>query len=151
VTWDIQASHWSLSTFTYEGVFAMTNTNCLEGFRCPNCGSEAPFRIEVSTVVTFTDDGSTDTGADLEWQHDSYCECPACDHVAIVAAFRPTAERTEARVMTTTREGKLRTLAALDARCAELFEASKARGTAFDEYNRLHVKRLRIRDELDGE
>jgi DNA-directed RNA polymerase subunit RPC12/RpoP len=66
----------------------MTNTNCLEGFRCPRCGSEAEFRIEVCTVITFTDDGSTDTGADLEWQDDSYCECTACDHAATVKDFR---------------------------------------------------------------
>jgi DNA-directed RNA polymerase subunit RPC12/RpoP len=68
----------------------MTNTNCLEGFRCPHCDSEAEFRIEVCTVVTFTDAGSTDTGADLEWQDDSYCECPACDHAATVKDFRET-------------------------------------------------------------
>ena len=66
----------------------MSNTNCLEGFRCPRCGSDAEFRIEVCTVVTLTDDGSDYDGADLEWQDDSYCRCTACDHPGTVKDFR---------------------------------------------------------------
>jgi hypothetical protein len=66
----------------------MSNTNCLEGFRCPRCGSDAEFRIEVCTVVTVTDDGSDYEGTGLDWQDDSYCECTACDHAATIKDFR---------------------------------------------------------------
>lgn len=66
----------------------MPNTNCLEGFKCPKCGYDKEFRIEVSTVLTFTDAGSNDEGADNEWQDDSYCECTVCDHAGKVSDFR---------------------------------------------------------------
>ena len=39
-------------------------------------------------------------------------------------------------------------LPALDRRCDQLFEASKDRGAAFDEYNTLHVLRMQARDAI---
>ena len=66
----------------------MPNTNCLEGFKCPKCNSEGPFRIEVSTVMTVTDNGTEGDGADHEWDENSYCECPKCDYANIVKTFR---------------------------------------------------------------
>jgi len=56
-----------------------------------NCGSLEPFRIEVSTVLRFTDEGEdflNDKGADQEWQDDSYCECVECDFAGKVADFK---------------------------------------------------------------
>ena len=55
----------------------MTNTNCLENIKCPDCGYEESFRIAASTIFTVTDDGTEDYG-DVEWNDDSYAECLQC-------------------------------------------------------------------------
>ena len=55
----------------------MTNTNCLENIKCPDCGNAQSFRIAGKTIFTVTDDGTEDYG-DVEWDDDSYAECPAC-------------------------------------------------------------------------
>ena len=55
----------------------MTNTNCLAGIQCPDCGNEESFRIAATTIATVTDDGTEDHG-DMEWDDDSYAECTAC-------------------------------------------------------------------------
>jgi hypothetical protein len=34
----------------------MANTNCLAGIRCPECGSEGPFVIEVTHQVVMGDE-----------------------------------------------------------------------------------------------
>lgn len=51
------------------------NDNCLAGMRCPQCGSEEPFRIEVTMLVDVWDNGTQDTGGDLDWARDAYAEC----------------------------------------------------------------------------
>ena len=64
------------------------NTNCLQGFRCPKCGSIEPFYIDVVTSVRMWDDGSDlGYGADLEWEDDSYCMCGECSHDGKVKDF----------------------------------------------------------------
>jgi hypothetical protein len=55
----------------------MTNTNCLENIKCPDCRNEKSFRIAGTTIFTVTDDGTEDYG-DIEWDDDSYAECTAC-------------------------------------------------------------------------
>jgi sarcosine oxidase delta subunit len=55
----------------------MTNTNCLEGIKCPACGNEESFRIAGTAIFTVTDDGTEDHG-DIEWNDDSYAECTQC-------------------------------------------------------------------------
>jgi hypothetical protein len=65
----------------------MTNTNCLDGIRCPHCGSEDRFRIEAKTVFTVTDDGTDDHG-DVEWDDGSYAECTECHHSGMLKDFR---------------------------------------------------------------
>lgn len=55
----------------------MTNTNCLEGIRCPQCGNEERFRIAATSLFTVTDDG-TDDYADVHWDDSSYADCPEC-------------------------------------------------------------------------
>jgi hypothetical protein len=68
----------------------MPNENVLEGFKCPKCGSEGNFKIEVCTVIEFNDEeGAIDEGADKEWQPESFCACVACDHAATVKDFQP--------------------------------------------------------------
>jgi len=56
----------------------MTNTNCLENIRCPSCGNEDTFRIEVKTMATVTDDGTELDHGTVEWDENSYLECPKC-------------------------------------------------------------------------
>jgi len=44
----------------------MTNENCLEGIRCPQCGQEDCFKITALITCNVTDDGSEPVG-DHEW------------------------------------------------------------------------------------
>jgi DNA-directed RNA polymerase subunit RPC12/RpoP len=55
----------------------MTNTNCLEGVRCPKCGQEDRFKIVALTTCLVTDDGSEPVG-DHEWDDESATRCPEC-------------------------------------------------------------------------
>jgi hypothetical protein len=67
------------------------NTNCLEGMKCPKCGSLEPFLIEVVTVQRFTDEGEDflgDKGSDTEWNDESYCHCVHCEYEGKVGDFR---------------------------------------------------------------
>jgi len=66
----------------------MPNENCLNGMKCPECGSEAPFRIAASSWFKVFDDG-TDSHEDVEWDEDSCCECWDCHFSGKVADFRP--------------------------------------------------------------
>jgi hypothetical protein len=55
------------------------NVNCLEGIRCPACGNEDTFRIEVLTMATVTDDGTDFQGhGGVDWDENSYAECATC-------------------------------------------------------------------------
>lgn len=69
----------------------MTNTNCLEGIKCPDCGNEESFRIAARTIATVTDDGTEDYG-DMEWDDDSYAECAACLRHGTLKDFREAAK-----------------------------------------------------------
>ena len=64
----------------------MPNTNCLEGMRCPKCGSEGPFDIEASAVFRVYDSG-TDEFFDVSWEKTSPCVCIDCGHEALVCDF----------------------------------------------------------------
>ena len=63
------------------------NVNCLEGFECPACHANREFRIVVTSLADFTDDGSGETH-DLEWEDDSFCICSTCGHEGTVDEFR---------------------------------------------------------------
>lgn len=67
----------------------MANTNCLEGFACPQCGSEGPFNISVNTMVQMFDDGSEDVPSDQEFGGDALCVCVNCDKEGRVVDFDP--------------------------------------------------------------
>ncbi len=64
------------------------NTNCLEGIKCPKCGSEGPFVVEVTTQVMLHDEGSEDYNSDVRWDGDSYIRCVECDHDGQAKEFR---------------------------------------------------------------
>ncbi len=74
----------------------MPNDNCLAGMRCPvpECKSEGPFHIDVTTTMLVHDDGTDPIVADTHWGDDSWCMCAACDHTATVKDFTitPTTE-----------------------------------------------------------
>jgi hypothetical protein len=61
----------------------MTNSNCLEGIRCPKCGQEDRFMIAAKIIADVTDGGadvaSPKYGNGFEWDEASYCRCPECD------------------------------------------------------------------------
>lgn len=63
------------------------NTNCLEGMRCPNCGSYGPFHIDVTISVLVLDSGAYDEGGDYEWHGHTHCRCHGCNHDGTVATF----------------------------------------------------------------
>lgn len=71
----------------------MTNTNCLEGWKCPNCGNEDRFEVEAITWVNLTDDGSEPIG-DTEFSQDSLAKCPECETAGTVATFTDTTATT---------------------------------------------------------
>jgi hypothetical protein len=55
------------------------NVNCLDGKRCPNCGSYGPFELVVSIRVLLYDTGTDDAddGA-IEYDDDALAMCYAC-------------------------------------------------------------------------
>ena len=65
----------------------MTNSNCLQGIACPQCGNDAMISIEVWTLAVVTDDGA-ETYGDMQWNSDSYAECPDCEHCGTLGEFR---------------------------------------------------------------
>jgi hypothetical protein len=61
------------------------NEDCLDGMRCPSCGSYEPFYIDVQTTFTMFDDGGSEY-QDLHWDDDSYCAC-SCGKEGTVKDF----------------------------------------------------------------
>lgn len=61
------------------------NNNCLSGLRCPACGNEDSFSIEVRMPFDVTDDGAEqDRHADTSWDDDSLCGCSQCEWFGVV-------------------------------------------------------------------
>ncbi len=55
------------------------NSNCLDGKRCPRCGSYGPFEVEVSMRVLLYDSGSDDAeDGSIEYDDDAFAVCYAC-------------------------------------------------------------------------
>jgi hypothetical protein len=63
------------------------NENCLQGMRCPKCGSVGPFRLKMMAVVLTFDDG-TDDYEDTEWLEDGFAACVDCDWEGKVCDLR---------------------------------------------------------------
>lgn len=55
----------------------MSNSNCLEGVKCPVCGNEAAFRVVATASFLLTDDG-TDFGEQVEYDANSPVSCVEC-------------------------------------------------------------------------
>jgi len=57
------------------------NVNCLDGKRCPRCGSHGPFEIVVSIRVLLYDDGTDDADdGSVENDDDAPAMCYECRH-----------------------------------------------------------------------
>jgi ribosomal protein L37E len=65
----------------------MPNDNCLEGMKCPRCGSEEPFNISAKACFKVFDDGTDSFGA-VDWDDDSVCECVNCNLRGFVCEFK---------------------------------------------------------------
>lgn len=66
------------------------NTNCLEGWVCPECGQENEFYVAAQVLVSVTDDGTNPYikgGGTTEWDDGSFCECVECHHQGSVGSF----------------------------------------------------------------
>jgi|WetSurMetagenome_2_1015567.scaffolds.fasta_scaffold414652_3 hypothetical protein len=75
----------------------MPNENCLKGFKCPECGQEDEFNIQVTVMATMVDQGTTDYFGDVEFSGDSHCACPECHHRGIVDEFCPATKEVPAK------------------------------------------------------
>jgi hypothetical protein len=65
----------------------VTNQNCLESIRCPNCHQEERFHVVALISCLVTDNGSEPVG-DHEWDDDSSSHCPECGFRGKLADFR---------------------------------------------------------------
>lgn len=65
----------------------MSNTNCLQGLRCPECGQGEHLKIAAMVTCHVTDEGSEAIG-DHDWGFDSHTECPDCGFEGKLRAFR---------------------------------------------------------------
>lgn len=64
------------------------NVNCLDGKRCPKCGSYGPFEVVVSTRVLLYDTGSDDAeDGSIEFDDDALAMCYACRYEARFGEF----------------------------------------------------------------
>lgn len=54
------------------------NTNLLKGMKCPQCGSEGPFRIRLKGWATVHDDHVTNYD-EISFQDDAMAYCIACE------------------------------------------------------------------------
>lgn len=66
-----------------------TNTNCLEGLKCPQCGNDSRLMIEGVSVFEVHDDG-TESHGDVEWDDDAVTQCPECHLAAGLKRFHIT-------------------------------------------------------------
>lgn len=66
----------------------MTNTNVLQGMKCPGCGAEGPFDIEgISIFKEVTDEGTAEYG-DVRFPSLAYIVCCACRRDGTYAEFQ---------------------------------------------------------------
>ena len=62
------------------------NTNCLEGWKCPECGSFGPFNVVATSTFRLQDAGCVHFEG-LDYETDDPVRCLHCDHGGIVATF----------------------------------------------------------------
>ena len=68
----------------------MSNSDALRALfdlACPNCGQADTLHITITCTGELTANGSEALG-DHEWEDDSFCLCPECEHQGVVENFR---------------------------------------------------------------
>jgi hypothetical protein len=64
------------------------NVNCLDGKRCPECGSFGPFELVVSLRILLRDCGTDDAeNSSPEYGEDTRTVCHSCNHEGQFADF----------------------------------------------------------------
>jgi ferredoxin len=67
---------------------ASPNVNCLDGKRCPKCGSYCPFEVVVSMRVLLYDNGSDDAeNGSIEYDDNALAICHACRYEETFGKF----------------------------------------------------------------
>lgn len=67
----------------------MANNNVLEGMRCPECGQDDAFLINVTGQAYVRDSGVVELTGDTEWDDDSRIKCYSpCGYSRLVKHFR---------------------------------------------------------------
>jgi hypothetical protein len=67
----------------------MTNENCLQGLKCPQCGNEDRLLITATIQADVTDGGAEPAeGSDMHWGDDSLTICPMCDRDGPLTDYR---------------------------------------------------------------
>lgn len=67
---------------------ANPNSNCLEGKRCPKCGSYGPFEVVASMRILLSDSGTDETeDSAAEFDGDARTTCCVCSHAAKFSDF----------------------------------------------------------------
>ena len=67
---------------------ANPNNNCLDGKRCPNCGSWGPFELVVSMRVLLYDNGAEDAeNGSIEYDGRAPAVCNSCGYQDVFAKF----------------------------------------------------------------
>ncbi len=64
----------------------MPNTNLLKGMRCPDCGSEGPFRFAVEAIALIHDDGVIEYEMVCR-KNTSWCVCRDCHFGGHISKF----------------------------------------------------------------
>ena len=67
----------------------MANVNCLQGMRCPRCGSEGPYVIAAHVLIEVSDSGTGDIRGEVYWADDHACQCQACQTWGQVGTYKP--------------------------------------------------------------
>lgn len=65
----------------------MTNTNCLDGLRCPKCPTDGPLRIHGNAEFIMHDNGH-DAVQNITWEDSNFCACDLCGFEGVVSDFR---------------------------------------------------------------
>ncbi len=60
------------------------NTNCLKGWKCPDCGQSTAFHVVSVHTVILTDEGTEPLNGNEEFGGDSNVLCPVCDWLGIM-------------------------------------------------------------------
>ena len=67
----------------------MANINCLDGLRCPECGSYEPFIIRGVADFEAYDDGVTlAEDPQIDWYDSSWCHCKNCGYAYQIKSFK---------------------------------------------------------------